>query len=143
MQELLRIAPVIDDLGNLFSDAGHEIYLVGGSVRDALLGVLGHDLDFTTSASPDQTEALLKQFTPTGKTYTHVLEELAARVVAASAAQLRGRTVEQTCWPRWALRHRHVDEGGRRDAVRVHDRGREAARAHPRAHLDRASSPDG
>ncbi len=65
MQELLRIAPVIDDLGKLFSDAGHEIYLVGGSVRDALLGVLGHDLDFTTSASPDQTEALLKQFTPT------------------------------------------------------------------------------
>ena len=65
MQELLRIAPVIDDLGRLFTDAGHEIYLVGGSVRDALLGVLGHDLDFTTSASPDETEALLKRFTPT------------------------------------------------------------------------------
>ena len=64
MQELLRIAPVIDDLGRLFRDAGHELYLVGGSVRDALLGKLGHDLDFTTSASPDQTHALLKKFTP-------------------------------------------------------------------------------
>ena len=65
MQELLRIAPVIDDLGRLFTAAGHEIYLVGGSVRDALLGTLGQDLDFSTSASPDQTEALLKSFTPT------------------------------------------------------------------------------
>lgn len=31
-------------------------------MRDALLGVLGHDLDFTTSARPDETHALLKQF---------------------------------------------------------------------------------
>lgn len=73
MQELLRIAPVIDDLGRLFTDAGHEIFLVGGSVRDALMGRLGHDLDFTTSALPDQTEELLAQFTPTtwaiGKEY--------------------------------------------------------------------------
>ena len=64
MRQLLRIAPVIDDLGRLFSEAGHEIFLVGGSVRDALLGELGHDLDFTTSATPDETHALLKQFTP-------------------------------------------------------------------------------
>ena len=64
MQQLLRIAPVIDDLGNLFRGEGHELFLVGGSVRDALLGSLGHDLDFTTSATPDETHALLRQFTP-------------------------------------------------------------------------------
>ena len=62
MRQLLRIAPVIDDLGRLFSEAGHEIFLVGGSVRDALLGELGHDLDFTTSATPDETHALLTAF---------------------------------------------------------------------------------
>ncbi len=64
MQELLRIAPVIDELGALFRGAGHELHLVGGSVRDALLGRLGHDLDFTTSARPDETHALLRRFTP-------------------------------------------------------------------------------
>ena len=64
MHQLLRIAPVIDDLGRLFTEAGHEIYLVGGSVRDALLGVLGDDLDFTTSARPEETHALLRRFTP-------------------------------------------------------------------------------
>jgi poly(A) polymerase len=62
--ELLRIAPVAGRLGRLFADAGHELYLVGGSVRDALLGRLGHDLDFTTSARPDDIEALLRKFSP-------------------------------------------------------------------------------
>ncbi|MFB9672358.1 CCA tRNA nucleotidyltransferase [Microlunatus capsulatus] len=62
MAELMRIAPVAGRLGRLFADAGHELYLVGGSVRDALLGRLGHDLDFTTSARPDDVEALLRRF---------------------------------------------------------------------------------
>ena len=60
--QLLRIAPVVDRLAALFTKAGHSLYLVGGSVRDALLGRLGHDLDFTTSARPDEVEALLRRF---------------------------------------------------------------------------------
>ena len=51
--ELLRIAPVADDLGRRFAAAGHRLYLVGGSVRDALLGRLGDDLDFATDALPE------------------------------------------------------------------------------------------
>lgn len=53
--ELLRVSPVADELGHRFAAAGHELHLVGGSVRDALLGRLGDDLDFTTSARPEQT----------------------------------------------------------------------------------------
>jgi poly(A) polymerase len=52
--QLLRVSPVADELGRRFAAAGHELHLVGGSVRDALLGRLGDDLDFTTSARPDQ-----------------------------------------------------------------------------------------
>jgi poly(A) polymerase len=59
-EELERIATVIDDLGRRFRDAGHELALVGGPVRDAMLGRHHNDLDFTTSARPEQTEALLK-----------------------------------------------------------------------------------
>ncbi|HNO40931.1 MAG TPA: CCA tRNA nucleotidyltransferase, partial [Marmoricola sp.] len=57
--ELLRVAPVIDELGKLFTDAGEEIALVGGPVRDSFLGRLQNDLDFTTSARPEVTERLL------------------------------------------------------------------------------------
>ena len=51
---LNRHADVVRDIGGVFARAGHELYLVGGSVRDALLGRLGNDLDFTTDASPEQ-----------------------------------------------------------------------------------------
>ena len=60
--ELDRIGEVIDPLGSLFSDAGHELALVGGPVRDAMLGRAHTDLDFTTSAHPDETERLLKRW---------------------------------------------------------------------------------
>ncbi len=56
---LLRIAPVADELGRRFERAGHELHLVGGSVRDALLGRLGDDLDFATDARPEQTLAVV------------------------------------------------------------------------------------
>lgn len=57
--ELLRAAPVADELAARFTAAGHQLYLVGGSVRDALLGRLGSDLDFTTDARPQQVQRLL------------------------------------------------------------------------------------
>jgi poly(A) polymerase len=58
-EELERIAPVIDELGRRFRDAGEELALVGGSVRDAMLGRHQNDLDFATSARPVRTEQLL------------------------------------------------------------------------------------
>ena len=56
---LATLAPVTDELGALFGDAGEELALVGGPVRDAMLGRLHNDLDFATSARPDTTERLL------------------------------------------------------------------------------------
>jgi poly(A) polymerase len=61
--ELMRVAPVADQLAQRFAAAGHQLYLVGGSVRDALLGRLaadgGGDLDFATDARPEQVQRLL------------------------------------------------------------------------------------
>ncbi|MEU7381614.1 MULTISPECIES: CCA tRNA nucleotidyltransferase [unclassified Streptomyces] len=53
VSELLLVAPVADDLARRFQEAGFSLALVGGSVRDALLGRLGNDLDFTTDARPE------------------------------------------------------------------------------------------
>ncbi|MFJ6561682.1 CCA tRNA nucleotidyltransferase [Streptomyces sp. NPDC091412] len=53
VSELLLVAPVADELARRFQEAGFSLALVGGSVRDALLGRLGNDLDFTTDARPE------------------------------------------------------------------------------------------
>ncbi|MCO6503042.1 MAG: CCA tRNA nucleotidyltransferase [Acidimicrobiales bacterium] len=49
-------------LAGLFADAGESLYLVGGSVRDALMGrdVAEIDFDFATSARPDRIAAILE-----------------------------------------------------------------------------------
>jgi poly(A) polymerase len=59
LARLTEQAPVVADLGRIFAAAGAELALVGGPVRDALLGRLGSDWDFATSAPPDQTKTLL------------------------------------------------------------------------------------
>ncbi len=56
------LAPVLDDLGGRFRAAGHELALVGGPVRDAFLGRTSPDLDFATSARPEEAEQLLARW---------------------------------------------------------------------------------
>lgn len=56
---LAPVLPVLQELGERFGAAGHELALVGGPVRDAFLGRVSPDLDFTTDASPDEILALI------------------------------------------------------------------------------------
>jgi poly(A) polymerase len=61
LAELVAIYPVADALAQRFAAAGHELHLVGGTVRDTLLaGDAGTDLDFATSARPTETERVLR-----------------------------------------------------------------------------------
>lgn len=53
-------SPLFAKLGERFAAAGHELALVGGPVRDAILGRKAPDLDFTTTATPDETLAIIK-----------------------------------------------------------------------------------
>jgi poly(A) polymerase len=59
VRRLAPVLPLLTELGSRFVDAGHEIALVGGPVRDAFLGRVSPDLDLTTSARPGQTEVIL------------------------------------------------------------------------------------
>jgi poly(A) polymerase len=59
---LQQHTPMLCELGQLFADAGHELYLVGGSVRDALLERPMTDLDFTTDARPDRVQHIVRRW---------------------------------------------------------------------------------
>ncbi|WP_228255002.1 CCA tRNA nucleotidyltransferase [Ornithinimicrobium avium] len=59
LQHLRPTLPLLTEVGELFTAAGHELALVGGPVRDAFLGRPSPDLDFTTSARPDEIEQVL------------------------------------------------------------------------------------
>jgi poly(A) polymerase len=58
--ELHRQAPLLREVGAVFEAAGHQLYLVGGTVRDAVLGRLTTDLDFTTDARPETVQAIMR-----------------------------------------------------------------------------------
>ena len=82
--------PLLQKLGKAFSDAGHELALVGGPVRDAILGRIAPDLDFTTSANPDE---ILKIVKPIASATWDI-----GREFGTIAAQVDGEQVEITSY---------------------------------------------
>jgi poly(A) polymerase len=60
LAELLSAGSPVIELARRFQDAGHELYLVGGPVRDAFLGRKSPDLDFSTDAPPEETLEIIK-----------------------------------------------------------------------------------
>lgn len=62
VEQIVGISPLIVELGELFGSNGFELALVGGPVRDALLGRLGNDLDLTTNATPEQILKLVESW---------------------------------------------------------------------------------
>jgi poly(A) polymerase len=59
---LIKRAPLASSLAQSFAAQGFRLALVGGPVRDALLGRLGNDLDFTTNARPEVTKKILQSW---------------------------------------------------------------------------------
>ena len=59
IRSLIERAPLASSLAHAFAAKGYKLALVGGPVRDAILGRLGNDLDFTTNAPPEESKKIL------------------------------------------------------------------------------------
>jgi poly(A) polymerase len=86
--DLIPVPPAAAALGAAFAAAGHQLHLVGGSVRDALAGRPVEDLDFTTDARPDEVLAVVGPVAST--TWTTGIE------FGTIGAQVQGRMCEIT-----------------------------------------------
>ena len=112
-------------------DAGHESYLVGGCVRDALLGRAPTDYDIASSATPDRVEALFPKTIPVGRKFGVVIvvaehQQFQVATFRAESDYQDGRRPEQISFgnPRAdALRRDFTINGLFFDPVRnqVHD----------------------
>jgi poly(A) polymerase len=83
-------SPVVSRLATAFAKAGHELALVGGPVRDALLARAVHDLDFTTDARPEATIEIVK---PLADAWWDI-----GRQFGTVGARIGGETVEITTY---------------------------------------------
>ncbi len=62
-----RVPDGVRDLCRVLAGAGHAAYIVGGAVRDLMLGLPGPlEWDVATSARPDEVTALFDRTVPTG-----------------------------------------------------------------------------
>ncbi len=66
MVQTITIPTELKKMNSLFQNAGFEAYLVGGAVRDKLLGKEASDWDVTTNATPQQVMSIFHKVIPTG-----------------------------------------------------------------------------
>ncbi len=60
------VSKTIREFASIFKENGFELYVVGGAVRDFLLGMENHDYDFCTDALPEEVISLFRKTIPTG-----------------------------------------------------------------------------
>ncbi|MFK4114816.1 CCA tRNA nucleotidyltransferase [Microbacterium sp. NPDC006705] len=86
----LAASPVVSALADAFERAGFELAIVGGPVRDALLGRATNDLDFTTNARPDD---ILRVVDPLATATWDI-----GRAFGTIGAKVRGEQIEITTY---------------------------------------------
>ncbi|MFS0713387.1 CCA tRNA nucleotidyltransferase [Microbacterium sp. 2P01SA-2] len=86
----LAASPVVSTLADAFARAGFELAIVGGPVRDALLGRATNDLDFTTNARPDD---ILRVVEPLATATWDI-----GRAFGTIGAKVRGEQIEITTY---------------------------------------------
>lgn len=61
-----RIPEVLKKMNEIFRKNGFKAYLVGGAVRDMIMGKEAHDWDIATDATPSEVSSIFRKVIPTG-----------------------------------------------------------------------------
>jgi poly(A) polymerase len=91
---------LLERVAGKLAAAGHQVYLVGGAVRDRLLCGTAHDLDLVTDARPARIRALLPEAVEVGASFGVMLvrsagEELQLATYRAERGYADGRHPDQ------------------------------------------------
>lgn len=102
----MRVPKVVKDFAAPFREAGFQCYLVGGAVRDTLMGRAHTDYDIATDALPEQVTSLFRRVIPTGikhGTVTVLFKDITFEVTTfrteAGTAMVGGLTASRSRQP--------------------------------------------
>ena len=62
----VKIPETLKKVAEIFNRNGYSVYLVGGAVRDMIMGKGVHDYDLATDATPEQVMNIFHKVIPTG-----------------------------------------------------------------------------
>lgn len=96
--QILAESPIVRRVATAFAEAGKELSVVGGPVRDAMLGVPVHDYDFTTNANPDEILAIITPISTAQWDIGREFGTIGARIVTGRGADAAADTVEITSY---------------------------------------------
>jgi tRNA nucleotidyltransferase (CCA-adding enzyme) len=80
----------IQEVLNRLENAGYDAYIVGGYVRDFLLGIQTKDCDITTNATPDQVESLFERVVTVGKVHGTIGVLLEGEMIEVTTYRIDG-----------------------------------------------------
>ena len=91
MKNKVKVPDVLRRMNEIFEANGKEAYLVGGAVRDMLLGKKAADLDVATDASPEEVIAMFKKVIPTGIAHGTVTVHFQHQEIETTTFRIEGK----------------------------------------------------
>lgn len=89
--DFIEIPEILKKMNKIFQENGHEAYLVGGAVRDMILGKSASDWDLTTNAKPEQVVKIFRRVIPTGIAHGTVTVHFMGKEIEVTTYRSEGK----------------------------------------------------
>lgn len=89
--DFIEIPEILKKMNKIFQANGYEAYLVGGAVRDMILGKTASDWDLTTNAKPEQVVKIFRRVIPTGIAHGTVTVHFMGKEIEVTTYRSEGK----------------------------------------------------